>query len=86
MLEVTLNMCKFAELRLYLVLFRTEVKNSFYSESSWASLSEHQVGKAAAKNNNKGIQFVVHSLSILCTSLVPTVPFSFTLLMTTEFR
>lgn len=84
MLEVMPNMFKFAGLGFYLVLISTELVNSFYNESSWTSLSEHQVGKQKAKNNNKGIQFGVHSLSTLCTSVVLTVPFSFTLLMTTE--
>ena len=84
MLEVMLNMCKFTGLRLYLALFSAELEKRFYSESSWASLSEHHVGKQKAKNNNKGIEFGVHSLSTFCTSLVPAVPFSFMLLMTTE--
>lgn len=49
-----LNMCKFAGLGIHVVLFSTELENSFYSESNWASLSEFQAGKQKAKNN-KGI-------------------------------
>lgn len=49
MLEVTLNIRKSAQLRLYLVLFSNELENSFYSEFSWEPLPKHQVGKQKAR-------------------------------------
>jgi len=78
------QVCESGVLFSFILFISTELENRFYSESSWASLSEHQVGKQKAKNNNKGIHFGVHSLSILCTSLIPAMAFSFTLLMTTK--